>query len=85
MALNNLLKVDMPLNKETKPNQTKPNFPPRIMNTFFISQLSFIVIFNRVKKTIDKRIHFFIAVTQQAINWMTKIVDYTLKVSDLRT
>ena len=26
MALDNLKRVDMPLNKETKPNQTKPNF-----------------------------------------------------------
>ena len=25
LALNNLKWVDMPLNKETKPNQTKPN------------------------------------------------------------
>ena len=27
LALNNLKSVDMPLNKETKPNQTKPNHP----------------------------------------------------------
>ena len=26
LALNNLKRVDMPLNKETKPNQTKPSY-----------------------------------------------------------
>ena len=55
MALNNLLKVDMPLNKETKPNQTGIINEKRANNleaTQFLQKILHALYFNRLTEQI---------------------------------